>query len=90
MSSRAITIKIGRSKTVVNNFLKFKDNYGKKNTGGRPKALSSSDERRVFQLVSTGKYSTRKLIPTTGLNVCQKRFITQLEGLEGSLIQQND
>ncbi|KAF8790652.1 hypothetical protein HNY73_005640 [Argiope bruennichi] len=27
MSSRAIAIKIGRSKTVVNNFLKLKDNY---------------------------------------------------------------
>ncbi|KAF8770157.1 Transposable element Tc3 transposase like protein [Argiope bruennichi] len=65
MSSRAIAIKIGRSKTVVNNFLKLKDNYGKKNTGGRPKALSSRDERRVCQLASTGKYSTRKLIPTT-------------------------
>ncbi|KAF8788793.1 Transposable element Tc3 transposase like protein [Argiope bruennichi] len=72
MSSRAIAIKIGRSKTVVNNFLKLKDNYGKKNTGGRPKALSSRDERRVCQLASTGKYSTRKLIPTTGLKVYQK------------------
>ncbi|KAF8792895.1 Transposable element Tc3 transposase like protein [Argiope bruennichi] len=72
MSSRAIAIKIGRSKTVVNNFLKLKDNYGKKNTGGRPKALSSRDERRVFQLASTGKYSTRKLIPMTGFKVYQK------------------
>ncbi|KAF8796149.1 Transposable element Tc3 transposase like protein [Argiope bruennichi] len=67
MSSRAIAIKIGRSKTVVNNFFKWKDNYGKKNTGGRPKALSSRDERRVCQLASTGKYSTRKLIPKKDL-----------------------
>ncbi|KAF8786459.1 Transposable element Tc3 transposase like protein [Argiope bruennichi] len=67
MSSRAIAIKIGRSKTAVNNFFKLKDNYGKKNTGGRPKALSSRDERRVCQLASTGKYSTRKLLPTTGV-----------------------
>ncbi|KFM58041.1 Transposable element Tc3 transposase, partial [Stegodyphus mimosarum] len=72
MSSRAIAIKIGRSKTVVNNFLKLKDDYGKKNTGGRAKALPSRDERRVCQLVSTEKYSTRKLISTTGLKVCQK------------------
>ncbi|GBM29315.1 Transposable element Tc3 transposase [Araneus ventricosus] len=71
MSSRTIAIKIGRSKTVVNNFLKLKDNYGKKNTGERLKALSSRDERRVCRLASTGKYSTRKLIQTTGLNVCQ-------------------
>ncbi|KAF8792891.1 putative 3' like protein [Argiope bruennichi] len=55
MSSRAIAIKIGRSKTVVNNFFKLKDNYGKKNTGERPKAFSSRDERRVCQLASTGK-----------------------------------
>ncbi|XP_035207491.1 peptidase M20 domain-containing protein 2-like [Stegodyphus dumicola] len=38
MTSRAIVIKIGKSKTVVKNFFKLKDNYGKKNTGGRPKA----------------------------------------------------
>ncbi|KAF8783447.1 Transposable element Tc3 transposase like protein [Argiope bruennichi] len=78
MSSRAIAIKIGRSKTVVNNFFKLKDNYGKKNTGGRPKALSSRDERRVCQLASTGKYSTRKLIPTTGLKVCQKTIYNRI------------
>ncbi|GBN46799.1 hypothetical protein AVEN_112171-1 [Araneus ventricosus] len=50
----------------------MKDNYGKKNTRGRPKALSSRDERRFCRLASTGKYSTRKLIQTTGLNVCRK------------------
>jgi IS30 family transposase len=72
MSSHTIAIKIGRSKTVVNNILKLKDNYGKKNTGGRPKALSSCDGRRVCRLASTGKYSTRKLVKTTGSNVCQK------------------
>ncbi|KAF8785745.1 hypothetical protein HNY73_011255 [Argiope bruennichi] len=33
MSSRAIAIKIGRSKTVVNNFFKWKDNYGKRILG---------------------------------------------------------
>ncbi|KAF8792721.1 hypothetical protein HNY73_004290 [Argiope bruennichi] len=71
MSSRAIAIKIGRSTTVVSNFnfLKLKGNYGKKNTGGRPKALSSRDERRVCQLASTGKYSTMKLIPTTDASI---------------------
>jgi hypothetical protein len=72
MCSRTITKKIGRSKTVVNNFLKLKDNYGKKNTRGRPKSLSSCDEKRVCRLASTGKYSNRKLVKTTGLNVCQK------------------
>ncbi len=82
MSSRTIAIKIGRSKTEVNIFLKLKDNYGKKITGGRPKALSSCDERRVCRLTCTRKYSTRKLVKTTGLNVFQKICITRLEGLE--------
>lgn len=72
MSSRTIAIKIGRSKTVVNYFFKLKDNYGKNIPGGRPKALSTCGKRRVCRLASTGKYSTRKLIQTTGLNVCQK------------------
>ncbi len=33
-------------------FLKLKDNYGKKNTEGRPKALSWCDERRFGRLAS--------------------------------------
>ena len=72
MSSRNIAAKIGRSKTAVNNFLKLKDTYGKKNAGGRPKALSSLAERRVWRLASTGNYSTREIKKTMSLNVCQK------------------
>ncbi len=51
--------------------------------------------RRVMKeefadLQFTGKYSTRKLVKTTGLNVCQKKLcITQLEGLEVTFIPQN-
>ncbi|XP_035210250.1 uncharacterized protein LOC118184659 [Stegodyphus dumicola] len=78
MSSRAIAIKIGRSKTVVQNFFTLKDNYGQKNTGVRPKPFSSREERRVCQLVSTGKYPNRKLIPTTGLKVCQKTIYNRI------------
>lgn len=72
MSILTIAIKIGRSKIIVNNILKFKDNSGKKNNGGRPKALSSRNERRVFRLGSTGKYSTRTLKQKKGLNVWPK------------------
>ncbi|GIY05614.1 hypothetical protein CDAR_91001 [Caerostris darwini] len=44
------------------------------------KALSSLDERRVCQLASTGKYSTRKLIPTTGLKLITLRSTSILTG----------
>lgn len=33
--------KVGKSKTVINYFLNLSDNYGKRNSKGRPKALPS-------------------------------------------------
>lgn len=53
-------------------FFKLKDNYGKKNTGGGLKTLSSRHERRVCRHASTEKYSKRKVKQTAGINVCQK------------------
>ena len=47
--------KIGRPKTVVNNFLNLNDNYTKRNSGGRPKALLSREEQTVLRLASTKK-----------------------------------
>ena len=48
MSSCTVALKIVRPKTVASNFLKLKENFGKKNAGGRSKALSLHDEGRVY------------------------------------------
>ena len=72
MISCTIVIKIERSKTVVNNCLRLKENYGKKSTEKMPKSLSSHGERIVCKLAFTRKYSTRKLIHRTGFNIFQK------------------
>lgn len=72
LSCREIGEIINRSKTVVNNFLQNKENYGQKNPGGRPTKLTSRDKRRVLSLVSTGKYSLNEILQTTELPVCKK------------------
>ena len=48
------------------------DNYDKRNCGGTPKALPSREDRIVFRLASTGKYSSMEIIKQTILNVCRK------------------
>ena len=53
-------------------FLHLSDNYGKKNSGGRPKGLSSGGERKVLQLASTRKYSSRKIIKQNRFQCLQK------------------
>lgn len=72
MSCCTIATKIKRSKTVVNIFLKLKNNYGLKSTGKRSKPLYLCDERRIYILASTRKNSTKKLIQNTELNTCRK------------------
>ena len=63
-------MKIGSSKIVVNNFFNLNDNYGKRNSWVRPKALSFRKERTILRFVSTGRYSNVDIIKQTGLNVC--------------------
>ena len=77
-SCRAVAIRIERSKSVVNNFLRLKDSYGKKNSGGRPKKLSPREERRVLKLASTGKFSSTQLINETQIKVCKKTICNVL------------
>ena len=45
LNNQTIEKEIGRFKTVVNNFLNLNINNGKRNSGGRPKALPSRKEQ---------------------------------------------
>ena len=46
-TQRAIATSINRSVTVVSHFLRDRENYGKKNAGGRPEVLTDAEKRRI-------------------------------------------
>ena len=47
---------------------------GERNSGGRPKALSSWEQWTVLRLAPTIKYSSMKIIKQTDLNVSRKNI----------------
>jgi len=60
-SSREIGDLIGRSKTVVNNYLKLRENYGSKKRSGRKSSLTPRDKRGILRLASTEEYSVPQI-----------------------------
>lgn len=64
--------KVVRSKTVINNFLRFKDKYRNKNAVDRRKVLLNRGERGVLKLASTGKCSSKEIFQTIGLKMYKK------------------
>uniref|UniRef100_A0A3P8U7G2 Transposase Tc1-like domain-containing protein n=1 Tax=Amphiprion percula TaxID=161767 RepID=A0A3P8U7G2_AMPPE len=61
LSQRAIAAEVGRSKTVILNFLKDPEHYGTKKSSGRPKKITPALSRRIRLAVrqDTGRSSTR-------------------------------
>jgi len=55
LPQRAIAAEVGRSKTVVYNFLRDPDIYGKSKSSGRPKTISPTLGRRIKR-VARAKY----------------------------------
>ena len=51
LSQRAIADKVNRSKTVICNFLKSPENYGKAKSTGRPKIITPALSRRIRRVV---------------------------------------
>ncbi|XP_054642105.1 zinc finger and SCAN domain-containing protein 2-like [Dunckerocampus dactyliophorus] len=47
LSQRAIAAEVGRSKTVIQNFLKDPEHYGTKKSSGRPKKITPALSRRI-------------------------------------------
>jgi transposase len=61
-SSRDIALEIGRSKTVVNNFLAKGDDYGKKaKTAGNTK-ITQRQKQQLLSLASKGKHSVMEIV----------------------------
>lgn len=61
LSQRAIAAEVGRSKTVILNFLKDPESYGRKKSSGRPKKISPVLSRRIRRTVrqDTGRSSSQ-------------------------------
>lgn len=62
LSQRAIAAEVGRSKTVVYNFLKDPESYGKAKSSGRPKKISPALGRRIKRVVSQDRGRSSKQI----------------------------
>uniref|UniRef100_A0A3P8U947 Tc1-like transposase DDE domain-containing protein n=1 Tax=Amphiprion percula TaxID=161767 RepID=A0A3P8U947_AMPPE len=61
LSQRAIAAEVGRSKTVILNFLKDPEHYGTKKSSGRPKKIPPALSRRIRLAVrqDTWRFSTQ-------------------------------
>ena len=64
---RAIAAKVNRSKTVICNFLKDTENYGKAKSTGRPRKISPALSRRIIRAVRKDRgLSSRQIKCITG------------------------
>jgi transposase len=70
LSQRGIARELGRSLSVVQNYLREGPAYGTKQRGPKPKALSERDERQIIKMASSGKYSLREIQAELPTKVC--------------------
>lgn len=68
-SNRQIAASLGRSPTVVDNFLKNPDAYGTTKRPGRPSKLSERDTRRIYRTASNSTKSCSEIKGELGLDV---------------------
>lgn len=68
-SNRAIAKLLGRSPTVVDNYVKDPDNYGKKKARGSRKKMSDRDTRRICREASNSTKSCSQIKRELNLNV---------------------
>ena len=67
MSNRDIATSIGRSSTVVDNYVKNPENYGQNHRGGRPKAISIREKRKFLRDVSNTGLSINQIRGQNGI-----------------------
>jgi transposase len=69
MSNRAIACQLGRSHKVINSYVKNSASYGTVRRSGRPKKLTSRDERAVWKAFSNSTMSIRKYVANAPVQV---------------------
>ena len=68
LSNRAIAKKINRSHSVVDNFIRLKENYNKKKSTGRPEKLSNRDKRIILRNASNSALSVRNIMDESAID----------------------
>jgi transposase len=68
MSNNQISKNIGRSPTVVDNFVNKSDSYGTKKSPGRPSVLTQATKRRLFRTISNNHLSVNQLKSTCDIS----------------------
>jgi transposase len=61
LKNRAIAKRLARSPTVVDNFIKKNDGYGKKKRSGRRPKLSDRDKRSIVRAASNSTKGVRRI-----------------------------
>lgn len=61
LSNREIATRLTRSPTVVDNFVKKKDGYGKKKRSGGPPKLTARDKRSIVRAASNSTKGVRRI-----------------------------
>jgi transposase len=78
LSLRQIAKDLGRSRTAVAHYIEDPQKYGTRASPGRPKKLTSRDERRLFRAAGAGDLSAAKLREKLGLDVSKGTIINTL------------
>lgn len=82
---REIARKLGRSVTVVRNFLSNPENYGQTKRSGRKKILSQREIAHINRLASNSTLSLKSIKASTGVSVSKTtiwRSITENNNLK--------
>lgn len=61
LSHRRISTQLKRSQNVISKFLRNPDQYGMKKPSGRPRILSSRDERQIVRMISNASVSLERV-----------------------------
>ena len=71
---KAIAVELGRSPTVVSNYLKNPRGYGQKKKGGRPSVFTKQDKDKIISMAKSGNYFARDIKLATKVK-CSLRTI---------------
>lgn len=71
-SNRQIAIELGRSRSVINNFVNDPDGYGTKPHSGRPPLISDRDKRQILREASNSSKSCAEIKSDLNLNVTRE------------------
>lgn len=80
LSNRQIAKKINRSRNVVGNFLKNRENYGQITRTGRKPAISSVQKRQLIRSAANSSKSARQLVSENNISVGVRRVQQILSG----------